>query len=69
MAEDRELEETKVKLCGSVGDDDKGKVDRLLQEFGDLMDGTNGHFKGGEMTIELEMPRLSPNDHIVSLIP
>ena len=27
VAEDRELEETKVKLSGSVGDEDKGKLD------------------------------------------
>ena len=47
VAEDRELEESKVMLSGSLGDDDKGKVDRVLQEIGDLMDGTDSCFKGG----------------------
>ena len=31
VVEDRELEETKVKLSGSIGDDDKGKIDGVLQ--------------------------------------
>jgi len=38
VAEDRELKESNVKLSGIVGDEDKGKLDRVLQEFSDLMD-------------------------------
>ena len=30
------------------------RIDEVLKKFEDLMDGTNGRFAEGEMTIELE---------------
>ena len=57
VAEDRELDEGKVMLSGSVGEQDRKRIDEVLKEFEDLLDGSDGRFTGGEMTIELEQKR------------
>ena len=50
VAEDRELDEGKIMLSGSVGEQDRKKIDEVLKEFEDLLDGSDDRFTGGEMT-------------------
>ena len=54
VAEDREFDEGKVMLSGSVEEQDRKRIDEVLIEFEDLLDGSDCRFTGGEMTIELE---------------
>ena len=54
VAEDRKLDEGKVMLRGSVGEQDRKRIDEVLKEFEDILDGSDGRFTGSEMTIELE---------------
>ena len=51
-AEDRELDEGKVVLRGSVGEQDRKRIYEVLKEFEDMLNGSDGRFTGGEMTVE-----------------
>ena len=54
VAEDRGLGESKVKLKEIVGRDGKNKIAEVLEEFKEQLDGFDGRYTGGSMSIELE---------------
>ena len=48
VAEDRKLDEG---MSGSVGEQDRNRIDEVLKEFEDLLDESDGRFTGWEMII------------------
>ena len=54
VAEDRGLGESNVKLKESVVSDGKNKIAKVLEEFKEQLDGFDGKYTGGSMSIELE---------------
>ncbi len=64
LADDAGLDESRVKLRGEADIGLKAKIDEVLCEYGDLLDGTVGRYNGEAMAIDIRKD-VNPVSHTV----